>query len=92
MSRCAVASLTIRNFDDELKALLRLQAARHGCSMEQEARDILRREVSSNVPASGFAQRIHLRFAALDGGGDALPDELPIPKRRAVRQPDVLKD
>lgn len=81
-----MASLTIRNFDDELKALLRLQAARHGCSMEQEARDILRRVVTSNVPASGFAQRIHLRFAALD------VDELPIPQRRAVRLPDVPKD
>ena len=34
-----MASLTIRNLDDELKALLRLQAARHGCSMEQEARE-----------------------------------------------------
>lgn len=81
-----MASLTIRNFDDELKALLRLQAARHGCSMEQEVRDILRRVVTSNIPASGFAQRIHLRFAAQD------VDELPIPKRRAARLPDVLKD
>jgi plasmid stability protein len=81
-----MASLTIRNLDDELKALLRLQAARHGCSMEQEARDILRREVSSHVPTAGFAQRVHLRFAMLD------VDELPIPKRRAVRLPDVPKD
>lgn len=81
-----MASLTIRNFDDELKALLRLQAARHGCSMEQEARDILRRVVTSNIPASGFAQRIHLRFAVQD------VDDLPIPKRRAVRLPDVSKD
>jgi plasmid stability protein len=81
-----MASLTIRNFDDELKALLRLQAARHGCSMEQEARDILRRVVTSNAPSSGFAQRIHLRFAAQE------VDELPIPQRRAVRLPDVLKD
>ena len=81
-----MASLTIRNLDDELKALLRLQAARHGCSMEQEARDILRRVVSANVPASGFAQRIHQRFAALGVDG------LPIPKRRAVRLPDVPKD
>ena len=37
-----MASITIRNFDDELKQLLRVRAAKHGNSMEQEARDILR--------------------------------------------------
>ena len=37
-----MASITIRNFDDELKQLLRVRAAGNGHSMEQEARDILR--------------------------------------------------
>lgn len=37
-----MASLTIRNLDDATKAQLRLQAARHGHSMEEEARRILR--------------------------------------------------
>jgi plasmid stability protein len=37
-----VASITIRNLDDSLKARLRVQAALHGRSMEDEARDILR--------------------------------------------------
>lgn len=78
-----MANLTIRNLDDELKTLLRLRAARHGCSMEQEARDILRRAVLP-APAEGdFAQRIHRRFAALDA------DDLPIPKRRAARVPTL---
>ena len=36
-----MASITIRNIDDELKARLRLQAARHEVSMEEEARRIL---------------------------------------------------
>ncbi len=81
-----MASLTIRNFDDELKTLLRLQATQHGCSMEQEARDILRRAVSSPASAAGFAQRIHQRFSAMN------VDELPIPKRSAARLPDVPKD
>lgn len=80
-----MASLTIRNFDDELKTLLRLQAARHGCSMEQEARDILRRAVGVQAPDTGFARRIGQRFAALD------VDELPIPKRRAARLPALPK-
>ena len=37
-----MASITIRNFDDELKQRLRVRAAKNGNSMEQEARDILR--------------------------------------------------
>jgi len=37
-----MASLTIRRLDDELKKRLRLRAARHGRSMEDEARVILR--------------------------------------------------
>jgi phosphopantothenoylcysteine decarboxylase / phosphopantothenate---cysteine ligase len=37
-----VASLTVRQLDDKLKKLLRLRAARHGRSMEDEVRTILR--------------------------------------------------
>ena len=37
-----MASITIRQLDDELKQRLRLRAARHGRSMEDEARTILR--------------------------------------------------
>jgi phosphopantothenoylcysteine decarboxylase / phosphopantothenate---cysteine ligase len=37
-----MASLTVRQLDDKLKALLRLRAARHGRSMEDEVRVILR--------------------------------------------------
>ena len=37
-----MASITIRNLEDTLKARLRVQAAFHGRSMEDEARDILR--------------------------------------------------
>ena len=37
-----MASLTVRQLDDELKTLLRLRAARHGRSMEDEVRVILK--------------------------------------------------
>ena len=37
-----MASLTVRQLDDKLKRLLRLRAARHGRSMEDEVRLILR--------------------------------------------------
>jgi antitoxin FitA len=81
-----MASLTIRNFDDELKTLLRLQAARHGCSMEQEARDLLRKAVQAKPAGADFAQKIHQRFTELK------VEELPIPKRRAVRLPVEPKE
>ena len=37
-----MASLTVRQLDDKLKRLLRLRAAQHGRSMEDEVRVILR--------------------------------------------------
>ena len=76
-----MASLTIRNLNDDLKASLRLQAARHGCSMEQEAREILRRAVMPAANEPGFAQRIRQRFAALE------MEALPVPDRRLTRTP-----
>lgn len=81
-----MASLTIRNLDEQLKTLLRLQAARHGWSMEQEAREILSRAVQVPPAGAGFAQKIHQRFAALQ------VEELPVPKRRAARVPPLPKD
>ncbi|HYI92937.1 MAG TPA: hypothetical protein VEX68_05300 [Bryobacteraceae bacterium] len=37
-----MASITIRNLDDALKSRLRVQAAEHGRSMEEEARELLK--------------------------------------------------
>jgi plasmid stability protein len=77
-----MASITIRHFDDGLKQKLRLQAALHGCSMEEEVRVILRKaltEQHSIEKSHHFAQRIHQRFAAL--GGVTLPIEEREPMR-----------
>ena len=41
-----MASLSIRKLDDEIYERLQAQAARHGVSMEEEARQILTRAVS----------------------------------------------
>ncbi|MDP2828625.1 MAG: plasmid stabilization protein [Sulfuricellaceae bacterium] len=81
-----MASITIRNLDDRLKATLRQQAALHGCSMEEEVRQILRRTVMPVQSDSSFAQRIHQRFSQLD------VDDLPIPGRQAVRLPPQWND
>ena len=47
-----MASLTVRQLDDALKRLLRLRAARHGRSMEDEVRVILREAAEQTDPAS----------------------------------------
>lgn len=46
-----MATLTIRNLDDEVKRALRRRAADHGVSMEQEARTILREVALGSAPA-----------------------------------------
>ncbi|MEA5417439.1 FitA-like ribbon-helix-helix domain-containing protein [Synechococcus sp. BA-132 BA5] len=76
-----MASLTIRNLDDATKAQLRLQAARHGHSMEEEARTILRQAVLSPPAATGspgLGSRIQAHFAALGG----MELDLPVQSRR----------
>ncbi len=80
-----MTSITIRNLDDSLKAMLRMQAAQHGWSMEQEVREILHQSVMPAASETGFAQRINQRFAAL------AVNALPIPKRGKVRNPPPLQ-
>ena len=62
-----MASITIRNLDDGLKRRLRVRAAENGRSMEEEARDILRRTVGEAAPPKDLGRAIHARFAALGG-------------------------
>ena len=62
-----MASITIRNLDDDLKRRLRVRAAENGRSMEEEARDILRQVLGPPSGARNFGQSIHERFAELGG-------------------------
>jgi plasmid stability protein len=76
-----MSSITIRNLDDKLKASLRLRAARHGLSMEQEVRNILQNTLAAEAsPANGleFAMRIHQRFKGLGVDELAMPERLPV--------------
>lgn len=79
-----MASLIIRNLDDAVKTALRVQAARNGRSMEEEARQILRRALTRDAPGLGLGSRIARRFAAA-GGVDLAP-----PSRRPPRQPPAF--
>ena len=79
-----MASLTIRNLDEAIKTDLRLQAAKHGCSMEEEARQILK--LALQAAETDLGSRIHGRFAAI-GGAD-----LPVPARSVHRNPPAFDD
>ncbi|SDA73211.1 Plasmid stability protein [Pseudomonas sp. NFACC15-1] len=62
-----MASLTIRNLDDQIKEQLRIAAAHNGHSMEEEARLILGRALARVSPEGGLGSRIRNRFSALGG-------------------------
>ena len=78
-----MANLTIRNVDAAVKERLRLRAARHGRSMEAEARRILSEAVAidRDEPEPNLAEAIRRRFAPL-GGVD-----LELPPREFVDEP-----
>ena len=63
-----MASITIRKLDDRVKAKLRLRAAGHGRSMEEEARAILTAAAAEKIEQPrNLAEAIHRRFARLGG-------------------------
>ena len=67
-----MASLTIRNIEDSLKECLRVRAARHGRSMEEEARQVLRQSLLREESTVGLGTRIARRFSEV--GGVDLPE------------------
>ena len=80
-----MSSITVRNLDEAVKNSLRLRAARHGWSMEQEVRHILQQTVApEKVEGISFAERINSRFAGLNA------EPLPIPARQIARTPPVF--
>jgi plasmid stability protein len=80
-----MASITIRRLDDAIKANLRLRAAGHGRSMEQEAREILKAGLrAKRLPRLNLAESIRRHFEPLGGV------ELAFPPREAVRRPPKL--
>ena len=76
-----MASMTIRNLDDDIKQRLRIQAAKHGHSMEEEARAILRAALTEPASLTNLARAIRARFEPLGGV------ELDIPPREPMHDP-----
>lgn len=70
-----MATITIRKLDDRVKAQLRVRAARHGRSMEEEARKIITSALrAKTAPPENIVDIIRELFGPL--GGVELP-ELP---------------
>jgi plasmid stability protein len=62
-----VAALSIRNLDETVKQRLLLRAARHGRSMEAEARAILTEAVQQPADPAGLFTALLDRFEMLGG-------------------------
>ena len=74
-----MASLTIRNLEEDIKHRLRIRAAERGRSMEEEAREILRMAVSAPFPARNLAASMRARLSSEQRA------ELEIPAREPMR-------
>lgn len=77
-----MASITIRNLDERTKRRLRIRAAHHNRSMEEEARNILKDALAGIEPTpKNLAETIRERFRRLGGV------ELELPAREPMREP-----
>jgi plasmid stability protein len=70
----AVASLSVRRLDEETLSRLRIRAAKHGVSMEEEARRILKQAVSAPERLGDLAVRI---FGPKHGIDLPMPERTP---------------
>ena len=76
-----MASITIRNLDDNVKSMLRVRAAGNGRSMEEGARLILREVVERRSSSDNLADIIRVHFGPSKGV------DLELPPRDAGREP-----
>ncbi|HSH47986.1 MAG TPA: TraY domain-containing protein [Halomonas sp.] len=74
-----MATITVRNLDDDLKARLRILSAKSGRSMEEEVRIILR-DALTKPRNGGLGSRIRERFAGVDEAELELPERKDTPR------------
>lgn len=80
-----MASITIRNFGDDVKTQLRIRASANGRSMEEEARIILREAVRREAEPENLASFIRECFEPLGGV------EFELSPREQMREPPTLR-
>ena len=82
-----MAQLIVRDLEDDVKARLKRRAERHGRSMEEEVRDILRNAAKGESrPRPHLGSRIAARFKRT-----GLTENLPEVHRQAPRSADFGK-
>lgn len=77
-----MSSITIRNLDEAVKTNIRIAAARHGRSMEEELRLVLRERYTEQKTAAAEKEEhplLMLRRLALEAGGF---DDFEVPPRQ----------
>jgi plasmid stability protein len=57
-----MAQLVVRNIEEEVKDRLRRRAKKHGCSLEELVRDILRDAAKDDRPSGGLGSEIAALF------------------------------
>jgi len=84
-----MATLTVRNLDEETKHRLRIKAAQRGVSLEEEVRSILRRE-AQQADQSGQFDNLYdaIRSVVEPYGGF----EMEIPDRGFAERDPPFKD
>jgi antitoxin FitA len=76
-----MASITIRRLDERIKARLRMRAAQHDRSMEEEAREILKAGLLTTPrKQSSLAESIRRKIEAAGGVDLELPARAPMRK------------
>ena len=82
-----MAQLIVRDLEDDIKSRLKRRAERHGRSMEDEVRDILRNAVKAeNQPVPKLGSRMAARFAQ-----KGLTADLPALRGQRPHVPDFGK-
>lgn len=80
-----MAQLLVRNLEDDVKVKLQQRARRHGCSTEEEVREILRSAVLAESVSKGpLGSRIAARFASI-----GLEEEIPELRGQPARAADL---
>lgn len=73
-----MASLSVRKLDDNVYEQLRIRAAKHGVSMEEEARQIIYQSIAG-------AQRISAVFQSYFGERNGVDLELPAQQKKIFK-------
>ena len=81
-----MAQLVVRNIEKKVKEQLQRRAAKHGRSMEEEVRDILRDAVKEEavVPAGGLGSEIAALFE-----GIGLEEDIPELRGYQIKPPSL---